>query len=391
MQASLKLHLYKSKTYSDGTHPIVLQYIINGVVKKKVIARCKYEDWDFKTNRVKKKADNSDRINFYINEEHSKAESNLYDLKSGDKRMGEIFKSSGKLTLKDAIDMELARMQKEFRSGYYDKIKVLERQVPDTTIQIADIDKRWMEDLISTFVSNGNQNNTVRYKIKLLKSIINRYSESGVTREVKDVKVSLDKTIKMKLTSDEVAVLEDLILPENDQITATRDIFLMQVYLRGIRIGDILQATSDQFVDGRFTYTANKTGKYESIKLIDKAQAIVDKYKGKHDRLFPFFTWSPDKKKSKFDNDRARLKHKEVCTTVVNKNLKVLAVMAGIKKPLSSHIAKHTFARMAIEKISNPMVTMELLGHATLAVHQQYLNDIRKDDALDKAADDIFN
>jgi integrase len=64
--------------------------------------------------------------------------------------------------------------------------------------------------------------------------------------------------------------------------------------------------------------------------------------------------------------------------------------MAGIQKPLSSHIARHTFARMAIDKINNPMVTMELLGHSSLAVHQQYLNDIRKEDVLDQAADDIF-
>jgi integrase/recombinase XerD len=54
-------------------------------------------------------------------------------------------------------------------------------------------------------------------------------------------------------------------------------------------------------------------------------------------------------------------------------------------------IARHTFARIAIDKINNPMVTMELLGNSSLAVHQQYLNDICKDDVLDAAADDIFN
>jgi len=64
--------------------------------------------------------------------------------------------------------------------------------------------------------------------------------------------------------------------------------------------------------------------------------------------------------------------------------------MADIKKPLSSHIARHTFARMAIDKVKNPMVTMELLGHSSLSVHQAYLNDIRKDDQLDNAADEIF-
>jgi integrase len=49
---------------------------------------------------------------------------------------------------------------------------------------------------------------------------------------------------------------------------------------------------------------------------------------------------------------------------------------AGIDKPLSSHIARHTFARMAIDKVNNPMITMSLLGHTSLAVHQQYLKDV---------------
>jgi hypothetical protein len=45
---------------------------------------------------------------------------------------------------------------------------------------------------------------------------------------------------------------------------------------------------------------------------------------------------------------------------------------------------------MAIDKIKNPMVTMELFGAHKRAVHQQYLNDIRNEELLDKAADDIL-
>lgn len=215
--------------------------------------------------------------------------------------------------------------------------------------------------------------------------MILRYSHKGVTKEIKAITVSTTKTIKQKLTADEVNAIESLPLADGDQITAVRDLYIMQIYLRGIRVGDLLQARCADFKEGVFTYTDDKTGKTASMNLIPRAQVIVDKYTGKHERLFPFFNWSPVKALSKFDNGRARLKHKEVCTTVVNKFLKVIAIMADIKKPLSSHIARHTFARMAIDKINNPMITMELLGHTSLADHQQYLNDIRKDDVLNKA------
>lgn len=64
--------------------------------------------------------------------------------------------------------------------------------------------------------------------------------------------------------------------------------------------------------------------------------------------------------------------------------------MAGIDKSLSSHIARHTFARMAIDKVNNPMITMNLLGHTSLAVHQQYLKDVRNEEVLDDVTDEIF-
>ena len=371
-------------------HPIVLQYIIDGKVKRKVIARCKFEDWDIKNNRLKTKAQNSHRINSYLSESFAKAERELYDVKEGSKNISDIFKPANMLSLNDAMELELARMEKEFKSGYYDKIKALQRQTENKDIPIDQVDEKWFSKMISDMEANGNMGSTIMRKVKLIRGLILRYSSKGVTREVKAVKVVQNKSVKQKLNSTELDALAKLELLDGEMLTATRDLFLLQVYLRGVRVGDLLQAYAKDFENGRYEYKADKTDKIQTIKLIPQAQLIINKYAGKHNRLFPFFTWKPSKTLSAFHNDRARLKHKEVCTTAVNKYLKVLGIMAGIKKPLTSHIARHTFARMAIDKINNPMVTMELLGHSSLAVHQAYLNDIRRDDLLDKAADDIF-
>lgn len=391
MQASLKLHLYKQKTYTDGTHPVLLQYIIEGRVKRKVLTRCKLEDWDIKNNKVKTKVQNSARINNFLTTEFAKAEKELYDVKNGDKSLSELFSDKKGITLQSAFDEELLRLEKEFKSGYYDKMLALQKQIKDRSILIADIDERWFGRMIQHLTEIGNSGNTIKKKIKLMRGMILRYSHKGVTKEIKAVSVPTQKAIKQKLNAQELLSLETIQLPEDDLIAAARDLFLLQIYLRGIRVGDLLQAYGSDFENGRFSYTADKTAKSMGLKIIPKAQTIVDRYKGRYNRLFPFFNWAPSKGATKFENERARLKHKETCTTVINKFLKVLAQMTGINKPLSSHIARHTFARMAIDKINNPMITMELLGHSSLAVHQSYLNDIRKDDELDQAADDIFS
>jgi len=392
-KATVRLHLYTSKKYVDGTSPIVLMHTINGKRVKRVLARCLEEDWDEVKCRVKKRVADSVRINNVLSKSLSSAEANVYDITIGTRRASEVFDRTDVLTLDDAFGLELIRLAKEFKSGYYDKILAIRKQIPDSNIPIEDIDNKWFDRFIRRMGSDsiGNSNNTIKKKIKLLRGVISRYSSKGVTREVKAVSIATTKTVKQKLSGVELGALEQLELEEGTILEATRDLFLMQVYLRGIRVGDVLQARSSQFKDGRFFYTADKTGREQSVKLIGSAVAIVYRWSARgHDRLFPFFTWKPAKGVSAFTNERNRIKHKENCTTAVNANLKILAVMAGIRKPLTSHIARHTFARMAIDKINNPMITMELLGHSSLAVHQAYLNDIRKDDVLDAAADDIF-
>lgn len=391
MHISLNLIYYVHKTYADGSHPILLQYTVNRKVKRKVLARCQKKDWDPDTRRLRITMPNANAINQYIENELLNAERDLYEIRSGQKPRSEIFKSKPFLSIGKALDRELIRMQLEYKSGQYDKVLGLKRQIRDINIDIQDIDREWILALIYDFREKGNIGSTIQKKVKLLRSVIARYSERGVTREHRNIRIPVQKSIKIKLTRREIHLIENLQLPVNDLITAARDLFILQIYLRGIRIGDILQAYSSDFENDRFFYYDDKTNKRFSLKIIDPARPIIDRYKGKHQRLFPFFSWKPNEKLTAFENERRRLKHKESCTTIVNKHLKVIAGMTGITKPLSSHVARHTFARMAIDKINNPMITMELLGHTSLAIHQQYLKDLRQEEILDDAADDIFS
>ena len=391
MKINLNLVYYIHKTYSDGTHPIMLQYTIDRKARRKVLARCQKKDWDDTSKRLRSSAPNADAINHYLTVEYLKAEKELYEIKLGTRSRSEIFRPQVVMTIGSALDLELTRMETEYKAGQYDKVQALKRQIEDLNIDIREIDRKWIEQLVNQFREMGNIGSTIQKKIKLLRGIIGRYSEKGVTKEHRNIRIPIQKSIKVKLTREEISCIEDLRLPDNDLISAARDLFLLQIYLRGLRIGDLLQAFSSDFEDGRFHYSDDKTGKRHSLKIIDAAKPIIEKYIGKHNRLLPFFTWKPNERITKFENERQRLKHKESCTTIVNKHLKVIAGMAGISKPLSSHVARHTFARMAIDKINNPMITMELLGHTSVAIHQQYLNEIRQEELLDQMTDEIFH
>ena len=374
----------------------MMQYRIQGRVKKKVISRCLREDWDSKALRVKSRVKNAVQINRLISNTFSKAEKDLYEVKSGDKPLRVIFEPEGATTFKEAVVIELQRLQAEMKAGAHTKLISCSHQIESFTkgldLMLKDMDVIWFKSFANHLLDIGNEGVTVQKKVKALRSLIARHlGKDKISEELKAFRIPTKKTIRQKLTREELEKLERLTLLAEDQITATRDLFMLQVYLRGIRVGDLLQANCSQFSEGFFKYEDDKTGKLFSIKLIPQAQHIVDRYIGQNERLFPFFKWKRNPSVSAFENKAKRLKDKESCTTIINRHLKTLAEMAGIDKPLSSHIARHTFARMAIDKINNPMITMELLGHSSLAIHQVYLNDLRKDEELDRAADDIFS
>lgn len=390
--STIKLILFKGKTYSDETHPVMLQYTNDGKIKRKVIHKCRLKDWDYKTDRLKPRAPNASFINNFLSETFADAEKQLFKVKQGESNTISYFEGTTNMTVGDAIAREQERLRKLLKPTPEAQLQSYKEQLGFLTkTQLSHVDIKWFNKALDTFKELGNQPATLEKKIKHIRRMVSKYSDCDLSKEVKALKIITPKPVKQKLSPTELSDIVDLNLPEGSNLAISRDIFVLQVYLRGIRIGDLLQAYCHQFAGGRFNYKSEKVGKEMGIKLVPQAIAIIDRYKLKGERLFPFFKWEDDPAFSEFENEKKRLKHKESCTSIVNNNLKKIASMCKITKPLSTHIARHTFARMAIDKINNPMVTMELLGHSSLAIHQAYLNDIRKDDVLDAAADDIFS
>ena len=165
---SIRLQLYTSKTYSDGSHPIILLHTINGKRIKKTIHKCMAKDWDFRLNRVKAKSANSAFINALIAEKHNEAEQEILSIKQGVKNVEDLFAVKGSLTLNEGLNLELKRLEREFKAGYYDKILAIQKQIGDLgKIRLSKIDKAWFENLVVELKARGNNGTTIKKKIKL--------------------------------------------------------------------------------------------------------------------------------------------------------------------------------------------------------------------------------
>jgi site-specific recombinase XerD len=127
-----------------------------------------------------------------------------------------------------------------------------------------------------------------------------------------------------------------------------RDLFVFQCFT-GLACVDLMNFTPDSVSDrdGMKVMRSNRTKTDESFVtlLLPEAQQIAEKY-----------DWELPKLSNQKYNDY----------------LKILAVGAGIKKNLTSHVARHTFATYLINKNIPIESVSKALGHASIRQTQHY-------------------
>jgi site-specific recombinase XerD len=74
---------------------------------------------------------------------------------------------------------------------------------------------------------------------------------------------------------------------------------------------------------------------------------------------------------------------------IVNRNLKIVAAVAGITKGLTFHTARHTFATHLQGVTENIHVIRDSLGHSKSQTTEIYLKSL-SDERLDKDMDKLY-
>ncbi|NDV97660.1 hypothetical protein D0T84_22665, partial [Dysgonomonas sp. 521] len=103
---------------------------------------------------------------------------------------------------------------------------------------------------------------------------------------------------------------------------------------------DLAYLRKDNIGKGVISYYRKKTGQPIEVKLTDEMKDIIDSF-SKETRYSPYlFPIIRDK-----DKDR-RLQY-ETALRSYNRDLKDLARLSGVNQPVSSHVARHSWATIA--------------------------------------------
>jgi integrase len=171
-------------------------------------------------------------------------------------------------------------------------------------------------------------------------------------------KISYNPTNREFLSLDEFQSIENALF-KNPMLELVKDLFVFSCYT-GLAYIDAMSLSTDNLGIGIdkelwIKTTRTKTDVPVNVPILPKAVAIIKKYENTTFLRLP----------------------KHVLPTLsnmtINTNLKIIAKICGITKPLSFHIARHTFATTVTLTNGVPIETVsKMLGHSSIKTTQIY-------------------
>ena len=220
--------------------------------------------------------------------------------------------------------------------------------------------------------NRGVRQNTVSFYLRTLRTLHHKAVEAGQATSndiFAHVQTANVRTAKRAISVKDIRKIEKLELQIGSSIDKARDLFLLSFYLRGMAFVDMAFLKKSDLKCGMVSYNRRKTHQNLNIEWIKPMQAIIDKYAEQtkdSPYMLPILT-------GKETSPYTQYRKVEYNT---NYNLKKIGKMIGLKIPLTTYVARHTWASIALH-MNIPIATIsEGMGHNSYKTTQIYLESI---------------
>lgn len=224
------------------------------------------------------------------------------------------------------------------------------------------------------WLANRNQKpNTIRFYLRTLNTLFCKAANNGMLSEERKlfshVRLSYATTTKRALSEADILALQNLKLEADTTLAFARDMFMFSFYMRGMPFVDIAYLKKSNLKNGILTYRRKKTNQPLLVEWEQVHQEIVERYAHQtvgSPYMFPIIK----------QTDGTEYKQYKRVQEKVNRTLKKLGIMIGLKTPLTAYVARHSWASIARDMNIPIPVISEGMGHQSYKTTQVYLNSI---------------
>ena len=384
MSETINALCYKSKTLSNGEHPLMIRVCKDG--KKKYVSlgvSVKAEHWNFENNSPKAKCPNRERILILINEKISEMQKAALDKRivGKDFTAATLIETTTNNTSNKTVGeyylTYIQNLQKEDRIRYAGMFEVSYSSFikfnKHLDIPFSDIDAAWLKRYEMWMKENKLSVSTISTRIRHLRAVFNlAITEKAIKSDCypfQTYKVSkLNKqTAKRAINKTDILRMMEYQGKSTMECLAV-DLFIFSYLNAGINFIDIAMLEHSNIIDNQLTYNRKKTKKLINVPLQPKAIEIIAKYKDeKSPYLFPIL--SPF---HKTEIQKANRLHKVLAK--INKHLKEIGEKLELPIPLTTYVARHSYATVLKRAGVSTSIISESLGHSSEKITQVYLD-----------------
>ena len=288
------------------------------------------------------------------------------------------------LTVEDAFKAEIARLEalgKYSSAAKHRSVMLALRDFNPSRQLLETISQSYLVDFEHYLRQRGNSDNSVATRFAVFKAIYNRAIREAriapTQNQFADYKVGAlwSPTRKRAITKQEIERIAQLEIASDCRSfykRLARDLFLFSYYTAGINFCDIARLRYKQIVRDRLFYVRHKTGKQLSCRISEPIATILDRYRRNEccdeDYIFPILDRAVHRTEQQIFNRIVKVLRK------VNRDLKEIGREAEISIPLTTYVARHTYATVLKREGVNVALISESLGHSNIQTTQIYLD-----------------
>lgn len=402
--ASLKVMLDKQKITPEGECAVVIKVLHERgrrFVRLPHVVKC--SDWNKKKAKLNEKIGSPEqrkdyrKKNYFMEAELMKLKKVVLDLEATrisytvDDITKGYYNKTAMVPVFDYFTDIVASLEKMGKIGnsnvYRGTMGILKKYSRGKELMFEEMNYSFLKEFEAHLQARGCKINTVSFYMRTIRSVFNRAIKDGVLDEkyypFRKLVIRKEKTIKRAIYKEDIAAIKQLDLTSLPALALARDLFMFSFYMRGMSFKDIAYLKVSNILGGRIYYSRQKTAQKLNIKLTDRAMEIILKYNRLTDRnayIFPIIRYTHRNEFAQYKNGYRK----------INRRLRVLGEMLKLRIPLTTYVARHSWASIAKRAGIPISVISEGLGHDSEKTTQIYLDSF-ENNVLDAANEIVTN
>lgn len=230
-----------------------------------------------------------------------------------------------------------------------------------------------IEEYEAWLTNRGLKQNTIRFYLRTLNALFGKAANEQLLVENRSlfsrVHLSYVRTAKRAISETDIRTIQKMQFTRGSIMAFARDIFMFSFYMRGMPFVDIAFLKKSDLKNGMLSYCRRKTNQHLIVAWENELQEIVERYAHLTEHS-PYML--PIIKKT----DGTEYRQYQQMQENVNRALKRIGSSIGLKIPLTTYVARHSWASIARNMNVPICVISEGMGHQSYKTTQVYLDSL---------------